>query len=461
MRVLLVSANVESLPDPVFPIGTAYVGAALKQSGMTCQGLDLCFEEDVEASIVRALQAFDPELVLISLRNVDNVSYPLYTSYLPFYQKVLAAIRNTSQATIVVGGSGFTLLPEAIFKLLQADYGVAGEGELAMVRLARHLAGQEPFAPIEQSPVIFPGDCPTVELDRLPPPDRSLFDGARYLKHGGMGNIQTKRGCPFGCIYCTYPLVEGSAVRTRSSESVCNEIETLLQEGIHTLFMVDNEFNHPLDHAMAVCREMIRRQLDVKWSCYAHPGFVTTKMVDTMQAAGCTSLEFGVDAACPDMLKSMGKNFSVGDILNASRICRQAGIPFCHSLLLGGPGETMDTVRQTLDCIVETDPTAVVCMVGIRVFPRTRLAAHALQEGLVGENDDFLSPVFYLSDAIADNILPFVKQFAQDHPTWIFPGLQININETLQQKLRRFGIKGPLWEYMQIGRRKASTAPKF
>jgi hypothetical protein len=92
-------------------------------------------------------------------------------------------------------------------------------------------------------------------------------------------------------------------------------------------------------------------------------------------------------------------------------------------------------------------------MIGIRVFPRTTLHAIALNEGVISPEEDFLKPVFYLSPAVEKNILPFVKRFSKENPTWIFPGLNINIDVKLQKKLRRFGIKGPLWEHMKIGER--------
>ena len=172
-----------------------------------------------------------------------------------------------------------------------------------------------------------------------------------------------------------------------------------------------------------------------------------------MLAAGCTGLEFGSDAANSTMLTAMGKNFTINDLKNASSICRQAGISFCHSLLLGGPGETMETVHQTFDTILDMSPTAVICMVGIRVFPNTRISLLSMEEGMIGPEEDFLKPVFYLSTAIKDEIMSSIETFSSKHPTWIFPGLNININLELQKKLRRFGIKGPLWEHMKVGRR--------
>ena len=113
----------------------------------------------------------------------------------------------------------------------------------------------------------------------------------------------------------------------------------------------------------------------------------------------------------------------------------------------------METVHQTFDTILDMSPTAVICMVGIRIFPNTGLSLIAMEEGRIGSEEDFLAPVFYLSPAIKDEILPSIEMFSQKHPTWIFPGLNININVELQKKLRRFGIKGPLWEHMKVGKR--------
>lgn len=454
MKVLLISPNPEMLPDPVFPIGAAYVAAALAAAGIDCHCLDLCFETDAVQALDKAVRDQSPDVIALSLRNVDNVSWPLAVSYLPFYKEVVDRLRRISRAPIVLGGSGYTLLPSELLSFLKADYGIAGEGEAALVDLVRHLGGEANLEKLEREPIVLPGDLPAPDLDQLPLPERRSFDSALYLSRGGMGSLQTKRGCPFGCVYCTYPLIEGRKVRQRSPQLICDEIECLLADGLSTLFIVDNEFNFPMDHAEAVCREIVRRRLSFQWSCYANPAFITAGLVEWMQRAGCTSLEFGTDVACDSMLVNMGKNFSTADILDTSRICREAGMPFCHSLLLGGPGETMRTVEQTIAAIDQTRPTAVICMVGIRIFPRTRLAAVARQEGRIGPDEDFLKPLFYLADDVADPILPFLRSLAQSHPTWIFPGLQININTSLQQKLRRFGVKGPLWEYMQTGRKR-------
>jgi len=449
MKVLLVSPNIETLPDPVFPLGLSYLAASLRDRGLSHRILDLCFIDNYEDEIGKILAAYDPDVIALSLRNVDNVSYPNYISYIPFYEKVVQTMRRRSRAPIVLGGSGFSLLPGPLMKLLQADFGIVGEGESALAGLVEQIERND--CPPGK---IIEGYCESeAHHHDLPQPDRSLFENENYLVRGGMGNIQTKRGCPFRCIYCTYPVIEGQQMRMRSPNSVCDEIEDLLHRGIDTIFVVDNTFNYPLRHAEQICEEIIRRRLAIKWSCYANPGFVTEGLIERMMTAGCTGVEFGTDAANDIMLQNMGKGFTVADITRASSICREAAMPFCHSLLLGGPGETMDTVQETLNTINTLSPTAAIAMVGIRVFPKTALSDIAKNEGMITADEDFLKPVFYLAPAVKNKLLPHIENFAKSHRNWILPGLNVNITLDLQRKLRRFGIKGPLWEHMKTGYR--------
>jgi len=453
VKVLLISPNVETLPDPVFPLGLAYIAAALNKNQNDYHLLDLCFVQDYEASIKSAIDSFQPDVIALSFRNVDNVSYPNYVSYLPFYRQVVQAVRKQSRVPIVVGGSGFSLMPDEILRYLNADFGIAGEGEVSFVELINKLDRKDYIQDSPKPAIVDNQHRITEDLDHFSIPDRSGFDNEAYLKWGGMGNVQTKRGCPFRCIYCSYPIIEGKQVRLRDPELICDEIETMLDQNITNLFFVDNAFNYPMDHARSICQGIVSRKLGMKWSCYANPKYVTAALIERMLAAGCTGVEFGSDAANGTMLENLSKDFSVDDLRNASTICQQSGMSFCHSLLLGGPGETMETVHQTFDTILDTSPTAVICMIGIRIFPNTRLSAIATEEGIVGADTDFLKPVFYLSPAIENDILTFIEEFSKKNPTWIFPGLNINMNVELQKKLRRFGVKGPLWEYMKTGER--------
>ena len=128
MRVLLVSANREHLPDPIFPLGLAYVAAAARQGGHDVEIADLCFGSRPIRALEQQLRRFRPDVVGLSIRNIDNAAYPLTVEYLPLHGQVVNAIRKTTSARIVLGGSGFSILPEACMQVLDADFGVTGAG---------------------------------------------------------------------------------------------------------------------------------------------------------------------------------------------------------------------------------------------------------------------------------------------------------------------------------------------
>ena len=166
---------------------------------------------------------------MVSLRNIDNVTWPGCRSYLAGVREVVAICRG--QARVVVGGSGFSLMPREILAYLDADYGVVGEGEEVLPRLVE-LIGQG-ACPSSLPGVLvrgIEGFLPPLPVERIATPERSLFDVARYQRQGGMANVQTKRGCPFACIYCTYPLLEGRRMRLRPIKAIIAEIRALVED---------------------------------------------------------------------------------------------------------------------------------------------------------------------------------------------------------------------------------------
>jgi radical SAM superfamily enzyme YgiQ (UPF0313 family) len=458
MRILLISPNIEMLPDPVFPLGLAYLSAALNGSSHEHSVLDLCFVDDYEEAIKLAVDELKPQAIGLSLRNVDNVAYPNAFSYLPFYESVISHLRRITSAPIVLGGSGFSLMPVAILSHLRADYGIVGEGEVSLVLLLDHLEKGLPTDGLpgtvsSSSPEKLSPPLPRPSLEDLPAPCREKLANGKYLRFGGMGNIQTKRGCSFSCVYCTYPIIEGRDVRLRPASHVAEEIRHLCQQDIDTLFMVDSVFNFPPHHAKSVCLEILERGLKVRWSCYLHPQFVTESLLRLMKEAGCSSVEFGTDSASDRLLKRLGKSFTKADIRRASELCHKVGIPFCHSLIFGIPGESRESIQEAFDLMAEVSPTAVIAMSGIRLFPGTRLAETAAREDLILPDDSMLQPTFHLSKSSRPFLFEMLYSHTQSNPHWILPGSNVNMDKRLQEKLRRFGIKGPLWEHMKIRKR--------
>ncbi len=456
LRVLLVSANTEKLPDPIFPLGAAYMAAVAAREGHTVDTLDLCFLDDPAQSTEAKLRGFEPDVVGISLRNLDSSSYPENTSYIDDYRALVAAIRRHSSAFVVLGGAGFTVMPGTILTALGADAGVVGEGEQAFPWLLGRLAdgleltstpemGCEPVGPgVLVTPVTR-----IRSLDVTGVPMRERFDMRAYYERGGSLNIQTKRGCMFECVFCSYPLIEGSKVRMRSAETVVDEIQQMREEfGIRHWFFVDNIFNLPMRHAKSICEEIVRRELDVEWSGYLNPKFIDAELCALMQRSGCKAIEFGTDAGSPTMIENLKKEFDVGDLKRTSRLCHEHGLNFCHSLIFGGPGETHQTVTETLALMDELEPTAVIAMTGIRILPGTGMVDLALRDGQIDADDDLLYPRFYIAPTFEGDMIDRVERHARARPNWIVPGKSVRTNVAVLQKLRERRHKGQLWRLL-------------
>ncbi len=457
MRVLLISANTEKIPDPVYPIGAAAVGAAARRAGHEVEAVDLCFAEDARSLVLDAVRTFRPDAIGISLRNLDNSAYPENCSYIDDYRSLMSWLRESSAAPVVLGGAGFTVMPTTILEELHADYGVAGEGELAFPWLLECIergADTVADAGFSRQPVnggmLISAGARIQRLDETHVPDRDLFDARRYYERGGCLNVQSKRGCCFDCVFCSYPLIEGTKVRVRSAAAVVDEIQSLRERlGVRHLFFVDNIFNFPLPHAKRICEEIIARGLDVEWSGYLNPKFVDEELARLMAASGCKGVEFGTDSGASTVIANLHKEFDTEDLRRSSRLCRQYGIKFAHSLIFGGPGETTETVEQTLALMEELQPTAVIAFTGIRVLPGTGMVEIALRDGQIDADDNLLHPKFYIAESLREDLIARIESHAARRSNWIVPGRGIKTNIQLLQRLRDKKIKGQLWRLLR------------
>jgi radical SAM superfamily enzyme YgiQ (UPF0313 family) len=457
MRALLISANTEKIPDPVYPIGAAAVGTAARRAGHEVEALDLCFAEDARSLVVDAIRDFGPQAVGLSLRNLDNSAYPENCSYIEDYRALVSWVRQTTEAPVVLGGAGFTVMPTTILEELHADYGVVGEGEFAFPWLLGEIERGGPLRDdgsftcrSVNGGMLVSANARIKQLDLAGEPERGLFDVHRYYERGGCLNVQTKRGCCFECVFCSYPLIEGSKVRARSPERVVDEIADLQSRyGVRHLFFVDNIFNFPLPHAKRICEELRRRRLDVEWSGYLNPKFVDEELVRLMAASGCKGVEFGTDSGSATMIANLGKEFDAEDLRRSSRLCHRFGIKFAHSLIFGGPGETRETIEETLRLMDELEPTAVIAFTGIRVLPGTGMVELALRDGQIDADDNLLHPKFYIARSLGEELIATIENHAASRSNWIVPGKGIRTNIKMLQRLRDKKIKGQLWRLLR------------
>jgi radical SAM superfamily enzyme YgiQ (UPF0313 family) len=433
MSVLLVSANREHFPEPVYPVGPAYVAGALERAGHEVRLLDLGLTSAPLRSLRRAIRELQPSVVGLSLRNADNCSWPHTRCYLPWYGRLGAELRSVHGGRVVAGGSAVGIYPEELTALTGAHAAIAGDGEAELDALL----GCDGDARIRGGLLDH--------LEDVGPPVDALRVFPSHGRYRSVG-VQTARGCPYGCVYCTYPMLEGRRLRRRPVAAVLEELERLAQSGVEQVFIVDSSFNADEGHLVALCEGMLARGLHLRFSCYLQPRFSDPGVACLLARAGCTSVDFGTDSAAPEVLAGMGKEFGVDDLRRATSACREAGIDVCQSLIFGGPGETEATVAETVRVMDELRPTAVVAMVGVRVYPGTPLAARAAAENVLPPGGGLLSPCFYVAKGLTlRGLLAQVSGAAAPRRNWFLPGVKDWSGALGPHVLRALHKDGPLW----------------
>jgi radical SAM superfamily enzyme YgiQ (UPF0313 family) len=282
-----------------------------------------------------------------------------------------------------------------------------------------------------------------------------------------MGSIETKRGCSKRCIYCADPVGKGKKLRLRSPQSVADEIEALLETGIDHFHFCDSEFNIPEDHAWSVCLELMSRGLGdrVRWYTYASPGGFSRELAALCRAAGCVGINFGVDSGCDAMLRRLGRDFSVAEIERTADACREEGIVSMFDLLLGGPGETRQTLEQTVETMKRIGPDRIGTSLGVRVFSGTRLAMLLRKRGpmaenpnlhgTIVENESFLAPIFYLSSRLGPDAPDYLsrliggdERFFLASPADAEKNYNYNDNTVLVNAIKA-GYRGAFWDILR------------
>ena len=504
--------NPNQLRPPVAPLALEYLGTFLRKKGYRTLLWDFCRNPRLLSDLKENLVKVRPGLIGITFRNLDDAYLFSGRGFVPELKNLVKEIKKSSGAPVVIGGTGFSLAPREILRITGADFGIWGEGEAALpellevVRLlgcsvvgkrsevAGLLGGQvvsRENIPATQQPnhlaTLFSGIPGLVwregkeirqnppgyieDLDYLALENRGFIDNHFYFNRGGMGGFESKRGCDRSCIYCADPVAKGRRMRLRSPESVAEEVQRLLTLGVTYFHTCDSEFNHPREHARAICREFIRRGLGrkIRWYAYCTPAGFDREFARVMKAAGCRGINFGTDHTEDSMLRKLGRDYGFTEIERARNSCRGEGIVVMLDLLLGGPGETRKTLTGVIEKIKKLDPERVGLSLGVRVYPGTELARKVASEGklpknpnLQGElenNGNLLKPVFFLSEELGKKPLNYLQKLVDDDRRFFIPSgkeaekdYKYDDNDYISRAISREGYRGAFWEIL---RRKA------
>ena len=355
MRVLLMSTPYPLEENPIPPLSLSYLAAVLQREGIEVQILDLLVSKNSPSKIREKLEEYQPQVVGATC---VTLNYPTAAKNLKVCKDFDPRI-----VTMLGGPHASFALKETLLRALWIDVLVIGEGEMTLVELVRALEKGNDFRQVagiafrEDKRVVTTEPRPLVEdLDEHPVPARHLLPLSKYRALNVPCTVITSRGCPYRCIFCSGPRLFGRRVRFRDPKLVVDEIESILGEfNFEKINIVDDTFTLNHRHARAVCDEIMRRNLKFQWNVFARADTVTEDLMKRMKEAGCAWLLFGVESAAPEILKTIKKGTTPDDIRKGTKIATEAGVKVFNSFILGLPGESPETARQSLAFAQELD----------------------------------------------------------------------------------------------------------
>jgi len=271
--------------------------------------------------------------------------------------------------------------------------------------------------------------------------------------------LQTKRGCPFQCVYCTYSTIEGSAYRLLDPGSAAEAVTCFAASGLREIEFVDNVFNAPYDHALAVCESLIRTKPRARFqSVDMSPAHFDHHLVSALERAGFAGIGLTVESASDPVLAGLRKGFTAREVFSAADVLRGHRLPCLWIFLLGGPNETEETVKETLRFAERSvrRQDAALFNIGIRMYPGTELESIARRQSVLSlPRQSMLAPLFYVSPEVsADWITDQVKLSMRDHMNFVNgDSFSFRYLPQIHRLGRRLGFKTPLWRHTRLIRK--------
>lgn len=456
-KIALINCNETKAPFRVAPLGIAFIASFFKDLSFEVLVIDTPFRQKDYQNMIRQIIQFEPDVIGLGIRNLDNSDFQNFKTFLETPKKIADLLKPIAKnAPIVIGGSAPTVDPEIILEKVGGDYIILGEGEAGLLEFIRKYEQQE------EIPKIFKdGDSPfrVKDVSLLPKP--ALFewvDIKKFLKSDAGYPIQTKRGCPLRCSYCTYSIIEGRQYRFLPVKMIVDEIEDAVKAGVKDFEFVDSTFNLPLKHSKAILDEIIARKLKANFvGAGINPCHVDQEFFDKMKLAGFKSICITAESASEVMLSSYAKGFDIKKLINTAQLVKNCGIKTLWVFLIGGPKENKETVEETLTFIdayiLKSDVVYITS--GIRIYPGSPIDIQKQkgmydQESLAKETS--INASFYQSSSISkNNLREMLINFRDTHPNIIFSDEGHDSLTSYALRIMMFlNIPKPYWQYTKI-----------
>jgi radical SAM superfamily enzyme YgiQ (UPF0313 family) len=385
VRILLINPSYPFEEFPRLLVTLPYLAASLRARGHEVEILDLLLARTTPAKIERRMERLRPQLVGITSVTLNH----------HIAAHIAEVVRKCDERVpIVMGGPHVSFEIEGSFRDLPAlDFIAIGEGEHTIVELARALEGRGDLRDVRGLALRDPGNGEIVrtpprtladDLDQLPDPARDLVPVARYLAFDSHASVVTSRGCPYECVFCSAPAWTGRKVRYRNPSLCVDEIEQLAGLGFTEITIEDDLFTLYRSHFLAVCGELIARDMGIRWNAFSRVDTINPEIVETMARAGCQAICFGVESGSQEVLDLVKKRSNLNKVREAMRMTQDAGIAALASFIIGLPGETEKTLRETIDFAnsLQAEFGSVYGFHVLAPFPGTEVREKASEYGL-------------------------------------------------------------------------------
>jgi radical SAM superfamily enzyme YgiQ (UPF0313 family) len=388
LKILLVNPNRFKSP-PVIPIGLEYLRTALEKHNHEVEILDLCFSDTPEKDLDTILNTNAFDIVGLTIRNIDSAIYFNNQFFLPDYKPLVQCIK-TYKIPIVLGGSGFSAMPNEILDYLQVDYGIIGPGEVIFPKFLEMWQSKTTTQKVSN------GWEAGVDKDLVNLRGNEV-NYSQYSKKEGIIGFVTHVGCDNQCPYC---IEANTRVHFREISNIISELTHLVNQGYNHFHTCDTEFNTNLQFSIDFCSTLIKRNLDLKWALYMKPTPYNENLFELLHESKAYLITLTVDS---DERIQKSNNYDYNDLTRIVDYCQEYGIKLAIDLFIGYPNEPLESVIKMINFFKINRPFTVGISFNYRVYNHTPLANliktnPSLQMKLnkpysLAEN--FLEPIFY------------------------------------------------------------------
>lgn len=414
MKVLLISPSFRhpSKRTSSYPAGLCWLSSSLTKNGYDVEVRSFLWDEynNVKQDVQKLIEEYNPDIIGISIMSTNRTA--------GFEIAKLSKEINPKIKVIVGGPHVHSMWHQIIDNFSFIDFAVIGEGEITIVELAdaiKNKSSIDKFNKIKGIAFKYNNEIVRTEprelmkdLDSLPLPEHNRF--AENIRENKIAYVCTSRGCPIACRFCSTSVIWGKLIRYRSIENVMIELKQIKKEfpEVSKIYFLDDEMILNKKRIIDFCEAYVKEKINMSFECVGRVSSIDNDVIKALKKAGCVRLDFGVESGSSKIIKNIGKGITNEQVINAYNLCKKYNIRAGIFLMCGLPGETKETIKETINLLKQIPSADMSIPALFTVFPGNSIYKDAVKKG-------FITDDFWLTDKSAPF---FVLENSKRKLTW-------------------------------------------